>query len=133
MLPPITHSRNNGRMMKKIMTLAAVLGAASISFSAYAAGDIAAGKAVVEKYNCASCHGANFNSPVDPSYPKLAGQHRDYLQHALTAYKRGNTPGVMNGRSNPIMASQVAPLSEQDIVNVAAYLSSLPGSLVVRK
>jgi cytochrome c553 len=133
MLPPITHSKNNGRMMKKIMTLVAVLGAASISFSAYAAGDIDAGKAAVQKYNCATCHGADFNSPIDPSYPKLAGQHRDYLQHALTAYKRGNAAGVMNGRSNPIMGAQVAPLSEQDIINIATYLSSLPGSLVVRK
>ena len=119
--------------MKKILTLAAVLGAASISFSAYAAGDIEAGKAAVAKYNCATCHGADFNSPIDPTYPKLAGQHRDYLQHALTAYKRGNAEGVMNGRSNPIMGAQVAPLSEQDIINIATYLSSLPGSLVLRK
>ena len=133
MMPPITHSKNNGRMMKKILTLAAVLGAASISFSAYAAGDIEAGKAAVAKYNCATCHGADFNSPIDPTYPKLAGQHRDYLQHALTAYKRGNAEGVMNGRSNPIMGAQVAPLSEQDIINIATYLSSLPGSLVLRK
>ncbi|RXZ39023.1 cytochrome c [Oxalobacteraceae bacterium CAVE-383] len=119
--------------MKKIMTLAAVLGAASISFSAYAAGNIEAGKAAVQKYNCATCHGADFNSPIDPTYPKLAGQHRDYLQHALTAYKRGNAAGVMNGRSNPIMGAQVAPLSEQDIINIATYLSSLPGSLVLEK
>lgn len=133
MLPPITHSKNNGRMMKKLLTLAAVLGAASISFSAYAAGNIEAGKAAVAKYNCATCHGADFNSPIDPTYPKLAGQHRDYLQHALTAYKRGNAEGVMNGRSNPIMGAQVAPLSEQDIINIATYLSSLPGSLVLRK
>jgi cytochrome c553 len=119
--------------MKKMMTLAAVLGAATLSFSAHAAGDINAGKAAVQKYNCATCHGADFNSPIDPTYPKLAGQHRDYLQHALIAYKRGNGAGVMNGRSNPIMSAQVAPLSEQDIINIAAYLSSLPGSLVVRK
>ena len=137
MSPPITHSKNNGRMMKKTITLVAVLGAASIfasiSLTAHAAGDIDAGKTAVAKYNCATCHGADFNSPIDPTYPKLAGQHHDYLQHALTAYKRGNADGVMNGRSNPIMGPQVAPLSEQDIINIAAYLSSLPGSLVVRK
>jgi cytochrome c553 len=118
-------------MMKKIMTLAAVLGAASISFGAHAAGDIDAGKAAVQKYNCAACHGADFNSPIDPSYPKLAGQHSDYLQHALTAYKRGE--GEMNRRGNAIMGAQVVPLSHQDIVNIAAYLSSLPGSLVSRR
>ncbi|MDB5774526.1 MAG: cytochrome c [Herbaspirillum sp.] len=117
--------------MKKIATLAAVLGASSISFAAHAAGDIDAGKAAVQKYNCAACHGVDFNSPIDPSYPKLAGQHRDYLQHALTAYKRA--PTDMNRRTNAIMAGQVAPLSEQDIANIASYLSSLPGSLVLRK
>ena len=117
--------------MKKMMTLAAVLGAASISFGAHAAGNIDAGKTAAQKYNCAACHGADFNSPIDPSYPKLAGQHRDYLQHALTAYKRGNE--AMNGRGNAIMGAQVAPLSQQDIINIAAYLHSLPGSLVVHK
>ena len=39
------------------------------------------------KGNCASCHGANFNTPIDPSYPKLAGQHADYLYVALKAYQ----------------------------------------------
>lgn len=116
--------------MRKIKTLVA-LGAASLCMTAFAAGNIDAGKAAVQKYNCATCHGADFNSPIDPSYPKLAGQHRDYLQHALTAYKRGNT--AMNGRVNAIMGAQVAQLSEQDIQNIAAYLHSLPGSLVLRK
>lgn len=75
---------------------------------------------------CAACHGANFNQPIDPSYPKLAGQHPDYLAHALTAYKRGN--GAY-GRNNPIMGAQVAALSDQDIADLAAYIGSLPGSL----
>lgn len=117
--------------MKKMMTLVAVLGAASMSLAAHAAGNVDAGKAAVQKYNCAVCHGADFNSPIDGSYPKLAGQHRDYLQHALTAYKR--SPEMMNSRSNAIMGAQVAPLSQQDIQNIAAYLHSLPGSLVLRK
>jgi cytochrome c553 len=117
--------------MKKIMTLAAALGAASISFGAHAAGNIEAGKAAVQKYNCASCHGADFNSPIDPAYPKLAGQHRDYLQHALVAYKRGGD--AMNGRGNAIMGPLAAQLSQQDVQNIAAYLHSLPGSMVMRK
>lgn len=119
--------------MKKTLTLVAVLGAASISCSAYAAGDIEACKAAVAKYNCATCHGAYFNLPIYPTYPKLASHHRDYLQHALTAYKRGNTEGVMDGRSNPIMGAQVATLSERGLINIATYLSSLPDSLVLRK
>jgi cytochrome c553 len=117
--------------MKKIFVSVALLFSAAISFNAVAAGDVDAGKAVAEKYNCASCHGADYNSPIDPSYPKLAGQHRDYLSLAMIAYKRGGDGP--NGRSNAIMGAQVKPLSRQEINDLAAYLSSLPGSLVLRK
>ena len=37
------------------------------------------GQALVEKANCASCHGAGLNAPILPAYPKLAGQYADYL------------------------------------------------------
>ncbi len=94
---------------------------------AHANGDIDNGKALTAKYNCASCHGAQFNSPVDPSYPKLAGQHADYLEHALVSYKRG--VDGMNGRGNAIMGGMAKPLSHQDMADIAAYISSLPGSL----
>eukprot|EP01030_Chromulinospumella_sphaerica_P007980 gene7980-7808_t len=79
---------------------------------------------------CFACHGKDFNSPIDPTYPKLAGQHKDYLEHALTAYKRGD---AANGRNNAIMGGQVKALSDQDIRDIAAYLHSLPGSLVSRR
>ncbi|MBP0600199.1 cytochrome c [Herbaspirillum sp. LeCh32-8] len=118
--------------MKKILTRsAALLAVLSVTSLQAGAADIAAGRALVEKYNCASCHGKDYNSPIDPSYPKLAGQHADYLKHALTAYRRGDT--AMNGRTNAIMAGQAKPLTDQDINNIAAYLHSLPGSLVLRK
>ncbi|GAB3543586.1 cytochrome c [Noviherbaspirillum agri] len=113
--------------MKRIVATAAAL----FSFNALAAGDVDAGKAAAEKYNCASCHGKDYNTPIDPSYPKLAGQHRDYLAAALTAYKRGANGA--NGRGNAIMGAQVQPLSREDIQNIAAYLNSLPGTLVLRK
>ncbi len=115
--------------MKKMIALLAVL-LAGVSLNAVA-GNIEAGKAAAAKYNCASCHGADYNSPVDPSYPKLAGQHADYLEHALTAYQRG--ANASNGRGNAIMGGMAKPLSKKDIADIAAYLSSLPGSLVVRK
>lgn len=113
--------------MKKILACAAML----LSFNAFAGGNIEAGKAATEKYNCASCHGKDFHSPIDPGYPKLAGQHQDYLEHALIAYQRGSNGA--NGRGNAIMGAQAKPLSHQDIQNIAAYLHSLPGSLVLRK
>jgi cytochrome c553 len=116
----------------KSLTVALFCGAAlSVSMGAQAAGDAARGAEVVKKYNCASCHGADFKSPIDPSYPKLAGQHSDYLSKALIEYKRGNKAII--GRNNPIMAGMAQPLSDQDIADVSVYLQSLPGPLVVRK
>ena len=109
--------------MKKLITL---LACGVVSLNAFAGGNVASGEALVKKYSCAACHGADFNKPIDPTYPKLAGQHADYLAHALVAYKRGDGP---NGRSNPIMAGQVKPLSDKDIADIAAYLGSLPGSV----
>lgn len=117
--------------MKKINVLMLALLAAGWSLNALAESQIEAGKAAVAKANCAACHGADFHSPVDPAYPKLAGQHKDYLAHALTAYRRGK--GGPNSRSNPIMEPIAKNLSDQDISNIAAYLHSLPGPLVLRK
>jgi len=109
----------------------ALLAAACFGASSFAsAADVAKGEALVKKFNCASCHGADFNKSIDPSYPKLAGQHAEYLTHALRAYKRG---AGANGRSNPIMVGQVQPLSNRDMADIGAYLASLPTQLVVTK
>jgi len=113
--------------MKKILACLAVLFSA-VSLNA-AAADIAAGKLAAEKNNCFACHGKDYVTPADALTPKLAGQHQDYLAHALTAYKRG-AKGA-NGRGNPIMGGVVQPLSRKDIQNIAAYLASLPGPLVL--
>lgn len=100
-----------------------------VSMSAFA-GDVAKGQALATKQNCAACHGADYNKPIDPSYPKLAGQHAKYLEHALKAYKRGEGP---NGRSNAIMMGQVKTLTNADLADLAAYLHSLPGELVLKR
>ena len=117
--------------MKKHLASALVVLASAVSFNAMAGGNVEAGKLAAEKANCASCHGKDYNTPVDPSYPKLAGQHADYLAHALTAYQRG--ADGPNGRGNAIMGGMAKTLSRQDIQNIAAYLHSLPGTLVLRK
>lgn len=99
----------------------------AFALNASAKGNVANGEALAKKNNCASCHGADYKSPVDPSYPKIAGQYPDYLQHALKAYKRGK---VHFGRDNAIMGAMVQPLSDTDMRDIAAYLASLPGPLV---
>lgn len=114
--------------MKKYLILGAVL--ASFATVASAGGNIEKGKKLAETGNCASCHGKDYNTPIDPSYPKLAGQHKNYLEHALIAYRRGD---ANNGRANAIMAGQAKALSNKDIQDIAAFLHSLPGSLVLKR
>ena len=116
--------------MKALITIAGA-GLLLASQGVFAAGNIEAGKAAAEKFNCASCHGKDFQSPIDPAYPKLAGQHQDYLAQALKAYQRGDKGP--NGRANAIMGGQAKALSAADIENIAAYLHSLPGTLVLQK
>ena len=87
---------------------------------------------------CVACHGPNFSSPIDAAYPRLAGQHADYLYVSLKAYHTdGNT---LVGRSNATMRSQVVQevdgkkkltFSSTELKQVAAYLAALPGELKV--
>lgn len=119
---------NMKKHIKKQWLLIALLGGCALQ--AVAAGNVQNGKALVEKYNCANCHGKDYNSPTDSNTPKLAGQHKDYLVHALIAYKRGDGP---NGRVNPIMGAQVKDLSNKAINDIAAYIHSLPGTLVLKR
>jgi len=83
--------------------------------------------ALLSKGNCAACHGANFSKPIDPSYPKLAGQHADYLFVALKAYKTENNPKV--GRGNAIMAGMVKQYTNAELKQLAGYLSLVDGEL----
>ncbi|MCC5452411.1 c-type cytochrome [Rheinheimera sp. UJ51] len=84
-------------------------------------GDAEAGKA--KSATCAACHGPDGNSVVT-IYPKLAGQHAEYLYKQLTDYKLGMTTGGKEGRANAIMYGMVAALSDQDMQDLAAYFSS---------
>jgi cytochrome c553 len=76
---------------------------------------------------CASCHGANFSKPIDAAYPKLAGQHADYLFVSLRSYGVEGKPQI--GRSNAIMGAQVKPFKRAELKAIADYLASLPGEV----
>ena len=82
---------------------------------------------LIKRGNCASCHGENFSKPIDLSYPKLAGQHPDYLYVALKSYQIDHNPRV--GRTNPIMMGMARPFTHPELKAISEYLASLPGDL----
>ena len=86
-------------------------------------------QALLNKANCASCHGANFSQPIDPSYPKIAGQHADYLFVALKSYKAEGNHVV--GRSNAIMGGVAKQFTNAELKLMAGYLASVKGDLKV--
>lgn len=121
-------------MNKLLSGLSATVVMVALSGAAQAA-DLEAGKAAFEKNACASCHGDDAKTSTSPEYPILAGQHADYLRHALRAYQRGKqgAPASSNVRNNAIMAGMAEPLSSEDIRNLAAWLESLPSPLGTRR
>lgn len=102
--------------MKKLILVATLL----TSFNAIAA-DIEAGKEIAVA-QCAACHGELGVSPSG-AFPTLAGQHADYIVHALKAYKDGGR----SGGNAAIMVGMVSSLTDEDFENIAAYFAGNDG------
>lgn len=98
-------------------SLAALLLALALPASSYAAGDAVAGR--LKAYTCTGCHGITGYANAYPNYhvPRVAGQNYEYLVAALNSYRSGQ-------RKHPTMNTQAESLSEQDILDVAAYLAT---------
>ncbi len=94
--------------------------------SRQAAGQVAE---LLKKGNCVSCHGPNFSKPIDKSYPKIGGQHADYLFVALKAYKQENNPAV--GRNNAVMGAIAKQFSNAELKALSNYMGSIRGELSV--
>ncbi|MFN7155278.1 MAG: c-type cytochrome [Acidovorax sp.] len=84
---------------------------------------------LLKKGACVSCHGDNFAKPIDPSYPKIAGQHADYLYVALKSYKVEKNNNV--GRNNAIMAGIAKQFTNNELKALANYLGSVEGDMHV--
>jgi cytochrome c553 len=95
-------------------TFFAIIGIALAVGNARAEGDAAAGEA--KAATCAACHGADGNS-ANPDWPKLAGQHAKYVDKQLKDFKAGR-------RVNAMMTGMVAPLSEADMADLAAFYAT---------
>lgn len=107
-----------GRTIAASLILAALVIASTTGPALAAGGDFRRG---LEKSQvCQSCHGRTGNESLQPSYPKLAGQHEDYLVHALESYRNGS-------RQNAVMAGFAGNLSDQDIADLAAWYSRQEG------
>ena len=90
------------------------------SEEAHAKADPAKGKVIAESI-CVACHGADGNSPASAN-PHLAGQIPEYIYKQLQNFK--SVDGKPAARNNPIMAGMAAPLSDEDMKNVAAWFAS---------
>jgi cytochrome c553 len=105
--------------MKTILALLSCFALVGVTSAA----DLAAGAAKAKEV-CSACHGADGNS-ADANFPRLAGQHSDYLAKALRDYKSGE-------RNNAIMKGFAAALSKKDIENLSAYFSTQQSPLSVK-
>ncbi len=84
-------------------------------------------EALLSKGACVSCHGEGLNKPIDASYPKLAGQHPDYLYVALKSYQTGNNLHI--GRNNAIMGALVKQFTHRELQLMANYIGGLQSDL----
>jgi cytochrome c553 len=88
--------------------------------AAHAAGNATAGQ--TKAAACTACHGADGNKTLMPAYPKLAGQHASYTAKQLAEFKAGV-------RKDPTMNGMAAPLSEEDMADIAAFFAGLTASV----
>jgi cytochrome c553 len=102
--------------MKKLSLALCILtlGSYAAGVASYAAGNVADGKA--KSATCAACHGADGNS-LTSIWPKLAGQHASYIVQQLKNFQS-------KARQDPSMSPMAQPLSEADMVDLAAYFES---------
>jgi cytochrome c553 len=84
----------------------------------------------IVRASCAACHGPQGNTPASPDYPRLGGQHREYVEKALNDYISGR-------RKDPVMRMQVvdaktgeALLSQPEIGRLAEYFAAQKGLTV---
>lgn len=101
----------------KLLLLAAAF---ALPMGVAAKGDVEAGRQKAQV--CQACHGPDGNGTGDPQYPRLAGQHADYLLKALRDYKSG-------ARENAIMAGFVASLESKDLEDLSAFYAAQTGPL----
>ena len=103
------------KLLASLLTVAALAAPALPAFAQAAAKpDLVKGEASYAAV-CAACHGADGNSMI-PNQPSLAQQHPEYLAKQLMEFKSGK-------RVDPVMSGMAAVLTDEDVVNVSAWLA----------
>ena len=110
-------------MLHRMSPLALLAAGMLVASPAAASGNPQLGKA--KSAACVACHGAD-GLGTAPNFPVLAGQHADYLEHALRQYRSGE-------RNNALMAPMAAGLSDDDIADLAAYYAAMRGLTTPKK
>lgn len=105
--------------MKHRFTTFALAAGFAASFPAVL--NAAEGEALYSEKGCAACHGADGQSPINPGYPKLAGQNRDYLVRQIQDIKSGARDNGLTAQMKPIAQG----LTDTEIESIADYLSAL--------
>jgi cytochrome c553 len=113
--------KGTGIMKNYLIIICLLIFTSTYSFAVE--GDSAKGKTLSQ--TCTACHSVDGNS-TNPIWPKLAGQHASYIVKQLNDFKKGN-------RVNGLMAAMVAPLSEQDMIDLGAYFSTQKTTLGAAK
>lgn len=103
-------------MKKIVMTISIITGFLFVNL-AFSSVDIVAGKTAYDG-KCSSCHGAEGQKPILPTYPKLGGQNAPYFVKQIKDFKSGDRKDTtMNAMANLLQGAEVE--------NVAAYLESV--------
>jgi cytochrome c len=113
---------NKEILMKLTNTVNGLLLSAAVIVTLGASSAMAAdGKALYTEKLCVTCHGAEGKAPIIPTYPKLAGQNKEYLIAQTTMIKEGVRTGGMTAAMMPLVAAVTA----EEIEAISEYLSSV--------
>ena len=108
--------------MKLTNTVNGVLLSAVVLATLGASSAMAAdGKALYTAKLCVTCHGAEGKAPIIPTYPKLAGQNKEYLIAQTTMIKEGVRTGGLTAAMMPLVAAVTA----EEIEAISEYLASV--------
>ena len=103
------------------MIKSAVMAVAAAGMLMGAAGASADGAALYTAKLCQTCHGADANTPIQPTYPKLAGQNSAYCQQQVKDIKSGARANGMTAAMKPLVAN----VSDDEIAKICDYVAGL--------